>query len=431
MKASRPVQLVLAPDVWERVRPLLVDHGRYLVGRVRWRSGTGSAGVAVDEELVDQVELCEQLPQGIDHPPLDDYLVLAVRHDPQLTAAELLRQLAPRPSQWVTVLLLDARAPERWEGVVYREEHVQPLAGFRVAGAGMLTVEVDTSAETTEFAPTDHSSLPHEGAFSRLAGAVGPAAYRKLRRAVVTQIGVSRTGTLAAQHFAALGVSLLRLVDPQRVELENLDGMPGVPRAAVGRAKVDAVAELLLAQRPDLAVTCCPRSLLDPESSGVFRSRTDLIVTCVDDETARVAATIQARRLLVPHLDLATSVIRAADGSRQIVGDARLFLPGQGCAACVPPLSAEERERVLYELASPPGALRRGEPLAWHEQRAGSLLTINALTVAAGVQAWLDLLAGTLRQSLWQRLDWLSGSGLQVRTSVVGASRECVFCHTK
>lgn len=423
MTDVRDVHLVLSSDDWESLRSPLVESDRYLTGSFRRRCTSSPAGEPIVEALIEDVAVVDTLPTGIDRPPLDDFFVITARHDGKLTAETVLRRIRPRPSQGVAVLVLDAHDHRFWEGMVFLDETVRPLAGFRVVGGGMLTVERESRAQS------DVGELPRDGAWSRLCGAVGDPVFGQLRRAEVTQIGVSRIGTLAAQYFSALGVARLRLCDPDRVGEENLDGMPGVSRIALREYKIHAVADMLLLQRPDLSVTCCEHSILEPEAAGLFSGRSDLIVTCVDDDAARVAAAVYARRMLVPHLDLAASVQPGEGDERQIFGDARLFLPGQGCALCVPPPSPEERERLLYKLVAPRGSLERGEPHDWHEERSGSLITMNAMVVSAGITAWLDLLAGRLRTSLWQRIDWLAGTGLQVRSSAVGADRDsCRFC---
>jgi hypothetical protein len=273
--------------------------------------------------------------------------------------------------------------------------------------------------------PWDPSDADHrEGAFSRLRGALGESLYRKARRLVVELVGTSRNGMLAAQYLASLGIRALRLWDPDILTVANTDTMPGVDIQFVGQPKPLAVADVLLKQRPEMAITCIQAPALDLEGAPGC----DAIVTCVDDEVARAAATIRAQRLLVPHLDIATTVQADGGGGRRVFGDARLFIPGEGCALCVPPPAAATLQEILYHLAAPPGTLRRGVPRTWDEQRAGSLVTINAMTVAAGMASLMDLLEGTLRSSFWQRLDWVPGRGLEVHSAAVGSDAHCPFC---
>ena len=63
---------------------------------------------------------------------------------------------------------------------------------------------------------------------------------------------------------------------------------------------------------------------------------------------------------------------------------------------------------VLRHLSAPRGAIR-DEPPPWFQQRAGSLITLNQMIAGAAVQSWLDLLAGDLTTSFWQRLSWNHG----------------------
>jgi hypothetical protein len=196
---------------------------------------------------------------------------------------------------------------------------------------------------------------------------------------------------------------------------------------AVGRPKVHAVGRLLAAFRPDLQLSCVACSAIDADVVELLRrNRSDLIVTCVDDDTARMAASLIARETLTVHLDAGTSVQADEAGGRQITGDARLLLPGEGSVACVGGLA--DLDATLYEIAAPPGSLRRGVEQPWHEQRAGSLITINGMTVNAAVQCWLDLLAGQIRTSFWQRLRWTPGSGLEAHAGPVGAGEGCAYC---
>ena len=218
------VRLILAPDVWERLRPLLLDRDHFATGALRWRSG----GCDCREALADEVVIVDRPPRGVDRAPLEDFFVIATRHENHLTASELLVRIAPRAPQMVVVLVFDAHRRQRWDGIVFADGTTSALDGFQVAGSGMLDVQREEADSETD---DELDFTLHDLAFSRLRGAVDETVYRKFRRAVVTQIGVSRNGTLAAQQFAALGVALLRLADPQRVGRCNAFGeRPGVSR---------------------------------------------------------------------------------------------------------------------------------------------------------------------------------------------------------
>ena len=93
-----------------------------------------------------------------------------------------------------------------------------------------------------------------------------------------------------------------------------------------------------------------------------------------------------------------------------------------------PDLLEKIPEEARIELLSPPKALKPFPQRPWHEQRAGSLITLNSLAISIGVQLWLDLLSGTLRSSHWHRLSWQPGGGVEADYAAVDAATDCRIC---
>jgi molybdopterin/thiamine biosynthesis adenylyltransferase len=81
-----------------------------------------------------------------------------------------------------------------------------------------------------------------------------PTTPHGLDRTRALLIGVGGLGAPAAMALAAAGVGTLGLVDPDVVESSNLHRQPLYDEADVGRAKVTAAAERLLAKHPGLTV---------------------------------------------------------------------------------------------------------------------------------------------------------------------------------
>jgi len=155
--------------------------------------------------------------------------------------------------------------------------------------------------------------------------------------------------------LAVLGVRRLLLVAPDILEPHNLDAMCGVTEADVGRRKAEALAERLTQFRSDLAVHALACSAADDRVVDRVRNA-DLLATCVDRDTPRLAAAMLAERFLKVHLDIGTGVTVSDAQERLIAGDVRLLLPGQGCVSCVGGLL--DQEGAQYELLAPPGSLR-------------------------------------------------------------------------
>lgn len=401
------------------------DHDLYAIGRFHWRET-----VAGRQILVEQLDSVRGLPSGDSRPPLDCYLILRLTQSARgnetelATAASLLKQVRPLRSHHAAALVIHPGPPASWQALLHTPDGTHlPVTALTVQGPAPLHLEHHPAAPPEA---TDEETAR----WSRTAGALGAETFEQLRRSRVQVIGAGRNGSLCASLLAALGVAHLRLIDGDMLEAHNQVGAVGLDVADIGRGKVEAVAKSISRSRPELPLVCCHQSLLAPELMNDLRRRpVDLIVTCVDDDAARLAAWLLAHSLLVPHLDIASAVLPGLT-SRQLLGDARLFAPGvaQGCPVCVGGVA--NLEDTLYALNAPPGALRRGEPTRWNDQRAGSLVTLNATVVGAALQLWLDYLAGHCPTSAWQRIQWVPGAGLQCQQAAVASATDCRMCRT-
>ncbi|MFD5759884.1 HesA/MoeB/ThiF family protein, partial [Streptomyces sp. NPDC127044] len=77
-------------------------------------------------------------------------------------------------------------------------------------------------------------------------------AQLRLRRARVLLVGIGGTGGYAAQSLVASGVGRLHCVDPDVVELSNLNRQPLFRESDLGRPKVTASLSTLLALNADV-----------------------------------------------------------------------------------------------------------------------------------------------------------------------------------
>lgn len=407
--ANLSSQLILSHQSWSSaVRMLLLEPGRCAVGPLRWNQSVHGI-----EWIVDHLIIEDSPPQGADRFPLTDWLVLMVDRSGR-SAMEILQQVAPRTSQTVIVVVLGNSRRGAWDGAVHHEGEFLPLKELRVIGPRML--RLSRYADPLEL-------IPQEGRWSRTAGALGSAIWPKIRDSHVLLVGCGRNGTIAAWQLAGLGVHHWTLVDPDLLEAANLDAMTGLAARQIGQTKTTALAHRLLQFNPEMSIRCLASPVT--EVMDRLRGRYDLIVSCVDQEAARLGGSWLSRRLLVPHLDLGTSVTRTDDGVTDLNGDARLLLPFEGCVECVGGI--HDRTEAYYELAAPPGSLHRGEPVPWYEQRAGSLVHLNSLTVAAGIDLWRSLLGGT-QGSAWLRVASNAEAGWRIDHANVSAGNDCPHC---
>lgn len=414
VREDRPWRLVAPEAAWSAaVRPLLVTLDALAVGAVRIHE-TRTAR----ELLVERLTVTNQPTLGSERAPLEDWIAVAVRPSPAGAAAPLVARLAPMRYQTLTLLVVGADAGVNWWAGVWTNGAWTPIHDVRLVGAGMLRLGANAPLVDVE-----------RRRWSRTLGAVGPAVFAKLHDATATLVGAGRNGSLLALQLASLGVGRLRLIDPDALALENLDAMPGLAESDVGRAKTAALADALHRLRPDLPLTIVNRPITDRQAADLLRERSDLLVTAVDHDTPRLAVAMAARQPLTVHLDVGTSVQHLPDatGAATLAGDVRLFLPGAGgCVACVGGFA--DPAETWYDLHAPAGSLRRQMRPAWNQQRAGSLISLNSITVGAAVQLWLDLLAGRIRTSHWLRISWNPETGVTTDAARVSGEKGCKVC---
>ncbi|MCF6197957.1 MAG: ThiF family adenylyltransferase [Hyphomicrobiaceae bacterium] len=239
-------------------------------------------------------------------------------------------------------------------------------------------------------------------------------AFRNLHFAIA---GVGRNGSLMATSLMHAGVRHLTLIDPDHMEQHNLDAMDGVSDGDIGRPKAVALAQGLMrpgGSTPE-AVTC---SVTSPKGLAALR-RADILISCVDDDGARLAIAMAATLYLKPLLDIGSGISRT-NGTREMGGDIRLVLPGERrCLACFGGFARSEDIDALIE----------NKPVTrpWNAGRAGSLRSLNEINVHYGLRLLEDLFAGELSHSTWLRLTW-QGSIPSVEALEPPAQHNCPLC---
>ena len=388
-----------------------MQRGAVAVGRLRLDLNRRPTGLLVQNLQVADTAV------GTDFAPMDAWCAVVMSPDDSSgSTKDWIDRFRPSFAQRF-VLLLVGLGDDRsgWQCWMVHRGDVQAINKLEVIGGDGLRVG---ESETADFFDNDPDR------FSRVENAVGPG-YGQLRRSSVVLVGCSRSGTLAASMFASLGVRRLVLIDGDRIEPHNLDGMFLAAEKNVGEFKSDVLANRLHQYRPTLAITPVCRSLgsriEEPEIGNCH-----LIVTCVDQDGARLRAAAIARRRMIPHLDIGTGVAASDTGAREIAGDVRLLLPGKGCIVCVGGLV--DMDRARWELAAPPGSLYPIRSKPWNETRLGSLITNNSTAVATGVQSWIQYLNKELNTSIWHRMIWQANGAISVESAPATRGESCGFC---
>lgn len=289
------------------------------------------------------------------------------------------------------------------------------FASLRIAGPGMALLE----RNSPEVLRGDAAER-----WSRGAGGVGEAAWRRLVALRVLVVGAGRSGEIVATLLRRAGVSRLRLMDPDRIELHNLP-QSGYLEGELGDRKSEALATQLNrlpgALRDDDRVRSVAERIESPFAVPSVKWA-DVVLCCVDNPRARLAAAWLAALYLKPLVDVGTGVLEEA-GARVVGADVRLTLPGR-CLWCHGGVAGLE---LVRNWRVPDSSRFSGEH--WRETRAGSLDSLNFTACGLGVRALEELVAGRLDHPAWWRLDTApDGTPSITSPQPRNAFAECPIC---
>lgn len=174
---------------------------------------------------------------------------------------------------------------------------------------------------------------------ARLAEILGGEALERLEGRTVAIVGVGVVGGFAALHLGLLPLRLL-LIDPGRVELENLSNQL-LPAATLGAGKAHARVRQIRAHRPDAEVVPIASRL---EDLGLGRlAGADVLVTAPDTASTRIHAAVIAKRLGIAMVDGAVS------GAAKSLGSVSVYPPGPHAACFACRLRPEDLARIERE----------------------------------------------------------------------------------
>lgn len=285
-----------------------------------------------------------------------------------------------------------------------------PIA-FRIAGPPMTNILLYSHGRIHP-APSVDESEEFLRIWSRTIGALSEETWRRLTELKYLIVGAGRSGSLALEELCRLGCRRISIVDRDVVEWHNLGEMAGLSRESVGLRKVVALRDLALSTslRP-MSLSCIPRSILHPEALIALK-QCEVVISCLDNDAARLAVAFLASIYLKPTIDIGTGVLDEG-GLRQVGADVRLTLPGERCLHC---------------LGGLPG-LRKGEADgALGFDRQGSLHPLNALAVRYAVLLLQDAVAGSCCHSTWLHLEAAPADAPSIRRVDPPPDPTCPIC---
>ncbi|MFA5168252.1 MAG: ThiF family adenylyltransferase [Candidatus Omnitrophota bacterium] len=145
-------------------------------------------------------------------------------------------------------------------------------------------------------------------------------------------IGLGGGGSHIVQQLAHIGVGKFTLIDPQRIELSNLNRLVGATLDDVENKslKVDIAERLISRISPDIIIKKHAKKW--QEAAEALRGCT-VLFGCVDSFSDREQLEIFSRRYIIPYIDIGMDV-HMVDSEYLISGQAILSMPDNLCMRC-------------------------------------------------------------------------------------------------
>lgn len=201
-------------------------------------------------------------------------------------------------------------------------------------------------------------------AFQRQALAFGPALQGILKQLAVVVVGCGGTGSAIAMLLARLGVGEIVLIDPDRVEVSNLNRLhgAGLEDARSRRAKVETVRDSIEHMGLGTHVETHMTRVSDPSTWDSLKSA-DVIFGCTDDNLGRVLLNRLAYFYVVPVIDVGLAIEVTNDDPPKIValdGRVTVLYPRSTCLLC---------REIVDVVRAREEALRLSNPAEYERQK--------------------------------------------------------------
>lgn len=126
-----------------------------------------------------------------------------------------------------------------------------------------------------------------EPRFSGLRRLFGAAGLERLRRAHVCVVGIGGVGSWAVEALARSAVGGLTLVDPDDVCVSNVNRQLHALDGAIGRPKVEVMAERVRLINPDCAVQGVREFFTDGNAAQILAPRFHFVIDAIDSPTKK------------------------------------------------------------------------------------------------------------------------------------------------
>lgn len=268
----------------------------------------------------------------------------------------------------------------------------------------------------TCFVPNGRALQTHD----RQVRAFGQAGQDTLSKLRIGLVGLGGTGSVVAQQLAHLGVCSFLFIDPDVVEVTNLNRLVGATLDDVGQPKVGVACKQVTAINP---VAKCVRLQGDVVDDNVAKALLDVdfIFCCTDSMASRAVLNQLAYQYLIPCIDMGVGIGAEEDRIKYISGRVQMLSAGLPCLVCTDKLDAEQvRREMLTEDQRKADPYIQGAIVAQP-----AVISFNSAMSSAAVTMFLAAVTGIPSAARMLTYDGMLGT---LRAAVMEPRPHCVAC---
>lgn len=240
----------------------------------------------------------------------------------------------------------------------------------------------------------------------------------RLRQAQVAIIGLGGIGTWVAQGLALAGVRDFVLIDPDVVELSNLNRQCLFNIGDIGSLKVHVAEQKLYAIDAEISVQGVARRVMSPHDCLEEMRSSSLIISCADDpstDTVNRIVTEVGFDLQVPHI-----LCGGYDGHLSFIGPT--VIPGKSaCWYCYEHALDKQLHRAEYKELAVTNAHSKG----------GNIAAISAITANYHVLDAVKVITGFLKPTMTNRAAELDFRTYDINFRKFRKRHTCPYCGQK
>ncbi|MDR3682103.1 MAG: ThiF family adenylyltransferase [Geothrix sp.] len=237
-----------------------------------------------------------------------------------------------------------------------------------------------------EVGPTDGFE---ENIYDRQVRAFGELGQRAIQDLCIGIVGLGGTGSLVAQQLVHLGVHNFILIDPDSLEISNLNRIPNASNKDVGKSKV-SIAKAYIRKINKFSKVAA--ILGDVTKAKIARHllETDFIFSCTDSHGSRAVIQQIVYQYFIPCIDMGTVISAKKGRVAHIYGRVQLLSPGLACFTCSGLLNYDEvRQDMMTQFERKADPYFRGARVP-----APAVISLNGSVSSIAVTMFLGVVAG-------------------------------------